>query len=152
MVTSNIINDVKYYLIKECIHYIEVPVIKYSKEVQEQYKNHTVLNTASKLNLFDLEEFDKVVYIDADSFFLKTIDEIFNYPDGAMYDEGFDKGFSGLFVVCPYLHPVSYYFLLIEKLPILDGDLLGDLFFPFKFDSNYRIPTSYFLNIKRQDF
>lgn len=42
-----------------------------------------ITNTADKLNIFLLTEFDKVVYLDADMLILKNIDYLFQYPHGS---------------------------------------------------------------------
>ena len=42
---------------------------------------------------------------------------------------------------------LSHYKNIIQNIPILDGDLLANLWFPFKSNPEYRIPTEYFLNI-----
>ena len=92
MVTENIFDKVIRYLKKEQINYIKVPVISYSPATARKMNNARLETIASKVNVFGLKEFTKVVYLDADSVFIKTIDELFDYPDGAMYDEGHYPG------------------------------------------------------------
>lgn len=112
-----------------------------------QWDQPQVINTATKLEIFNTN-FNKAVYLDVDSFFIYNIDNLFNYPDGAMYKEcGCDGGFSGLFTFTPKNHNFEYYKTIIQSIPILDGDLLANLWFPFKSNPKYRIPTEYFLNI-----
>ena len=148
MVTDTVCQAVEPYLKKERIIYSVVPEIKYSKEIQNFLKGHYVLNTASKMNIFSLYSYEKVVYIDADSFFIKTVDELFNYPDGAMYDPGHhDEGFSAMFVCSPRYHDQKLYLEIFNFLPMLDGDLLAHLWFCFKSNPDYRIPQGYFINI-----
>lgn len=87
MVTENIFDQVVSYLNKENIKYIKVPVIEYSITTKEAMNNKRLETVASKVNVFSLTDFDKVVYLDIDSFFLKTVDELFNYFDGALYED-----------------------------------------------------------------
>lgn len=152
MVTENIAQQVIPYLQKEKILYQVVNYLNYSTITQKRFKDSYILNIASKLNVFLLKEYDKVVYIDADSFFLTNIDELFNYPDGAMYAEpGCNYGFAGMFVCCPKNHMLEYYIAIIEKFDIWESDLLGALWFPFKTNKDYRIPFQYFVNITLQN-
>lgn len=104
------------------------------------------LNIASKFALFKLYEFDKLVYIDSDILIYKNIDDLFNYPDGALYD---DHGvpFIGLFVFIPKNHPVDYYLTLSIVLNKIESNILEPLFFPFKSNPDYRIPFDYYVNI-----
>ena len=149
MVTNNIINDVKNYLDKEQINYVVINFVNYSSMVQERDAGSYILNTASKMGIFTLKEYDKLVYFDADSIFFKNIDELFKYPDGAMYDDsnGTDFGFSGMFVCIPRNHNLDFYITVLSNQPIWDGNLLGELWFPFRSNPDYRIPYKYFINI-----
>lgn len=148
MVTDNIINNVQPYLEKENIFFKIVEYLHYSKEVEERDKGTYLLNIASKLSVFSLKEYDKIVFIDADSIFLSNIDDLFNYPDGAMYEEpGEFMGFAGMFVCCPRNHYLPYYLTIVQNFPIWESDLLGSLWFPFKTNLDYHIPSKYFVNI-----
>lgn len=154
MITEDIYDKASIYLKKESINYIKVPVIKYSDTTINNTQDKHILLTASKLNIFNLYQFNKVIYIDADCLLLKNIDELFNYPDGAMYDEEDECGFSGLFVCTPQNHPIDYYISLLQsnrQNTMWDGDLLGNLWFPFKTNLDYRIPYSYFINITTEN-
>lgn len=152
MVTKDIASQTIPYLQKEKILYKIVDYLNYSKLTQKNFENSYILNIASKLNVFLLKEYDKIVYIDADSFFLANIDELFNYPDGAMYTEpGYNYGFTGMFVCCPKNHILEYYMAILEKFDIWESDLLGALWFPFKTNKDYRIPFQYFINITLQN-
>ena len=155
MVTEDIYEKVTKYLEEEKILFIKVPVIQYAQITKDYWKNNTNLLTASKLNIFNLTQFDKVVYVDADAIFLKNTDTLFNYPNMAMYDanDGTHTGFSGLFVCEPKLHDIETYLELLNNTtyPMLDGDLLGQEWSKFKTDSNYRIPFTYFINTTWED-
>ena len=151
MVTNDIILNVYNKLRQAEILYEIVPVLKYSQSTIDYWglQSKTVLRTASKLNLFKLEQFDKVIYLDADSFFLKNPDELFNKYDGAIYKNYSenDNGFSGLFVCTPKNHNFDYYNILMKNTCSLDGDLFGNLFFTYKTNQDYQIDTSWFLHI-----
>ena len=153
MVTDNITKQVTRYLNKEQINYIEVPVITYSPVTIKKINNKRLETIASKVNVFGLKEFDKVVYLDADSFFIKTIDELFNYPDGALYDEGnAERGFCGLFVCCPRSHLLKCYTILLQNSDMWESDIIEELWFPYKTNQDYHIPFPYFVNINNESF
>lgn len=127
----------------------EIKIIKsleYSPWVQEQWKNQPVLKTASKVQIFTFTEWDKLVYIDADSIVLHNIDSLFNYLDGAMsYGCDDDAGFSGLFVFEPKNHKeFQYYPTLMVNHNVFDGNLLGELWFYVKTSPAHQIPLDYF--------
>ena len=150
MVTNDTYLSVYKQLHKYNINYIIVPTLQYTEEAKQYWQNKstTIFNTASKLNLFNQTDLDKLVYLDADSFFLTSPDELFNYPDGAMYDGQDDMyGFSGLFTCIPANHPYEYYYHIMQNFPCVDGDLLGKLWFPFITNPDYRIPFEWFINI-----
>ena len=146
MVTDNIINEVEPYLLKENILYKIIPYLMPSNQIIENFQDTPLLNTFSKFAVFKLVDFEKVVYLDADIIIYKNIDDLFYYPDGAMYDDnGF--GFSGLFVTSPKNHNANFYYALSKIFNLTDGTILEQIFFPFKSNPCYRIPFEYFLNI-----
>ena len=57
-----------------------------------------------------------------------------------------------MFTFIPKNHNFEYYKNIIQNIPILDGDLLANLWFPFKSNPEYHIPTEYFLNITLDNF
>lgn len=148
--TANIDTEILEALTKNHIQYKLVKPINYHKDltrVVNTWDQKQVINTASKLEIFNVD-YDKAVYLDTDSFFIHNIDNLMDYPDGAMYEEcGCEGGFSGLFTYIPQNHNFEYYKSLLQNFPILDGDLFANLWFPFKSNPAYRIPTEYFLNI-----
>ena len=119
--------------------------LKYSDTTQNKWKNHSVLNTASKFELFNLKQWDKLVYLDTDILVLENIDDLFNKPDGSMlWWENGDCGLSGCFVFEPKHHDeLKYYLSLIENIDTFDGDLLGNLWFVCKSNEEYRITENY---------
>lgn len=68
LATENNIN----ILNNENINFKVIPILKYSFS-----SNGNVNNTASKINIFNLKNYDKILYIDADSYILKNIDHLF---------------------------------------------------------------------------
>lgn len=139
------------YILKrfECI--IEViPRIEYGEQTKEMYAGNPVLNTASKLNLFTLDNYDKMIYMDADTLILHNMDNLFNYPDGSMlfYDSE-PTGTSGLFVFEPRKHvELKYYLCLIKNFVLFDGNLLGELWFHVLSSPAHQIPSNYFYHYK----
>lgn len=153
MITDNIYDKVIKYLEKEHINCLKVPTIEYPPVTLENMNNKRLETIASKINVFGLNQFDKVVYLDADSFFIKNIDELFTFPDGALYDDGTPgRGFCGLFVCCPRCHPLEYYIILIRSTHYWESDIIEELWFPFKTNESYRIPRPYFVNINQENF
>lgn len=132
---------------KHGIQYHTVPPLQYSQSVQEKYANATVLNTASKIQLFSLKNWDKLVYIDADTFVLQNIDNLFEYPDGAMVKYPEDNfGFSGLFVFYPrHHHEDEFYPTVMQHHDCVDGDLLGKFWFFVRESPAHQIPPDYLM-------
>ena len=135
-------------LTKESIPYYLVRKLQYNKN--NSLKGN-ILNTASKIQIFQLQEFDKMVYIDSDVLVLKNIDNLFNYPNGSILQWPnkcehitIDMGMSGLFVFIPKYQPYDIYEFLIENMnEAIDGTIIEKLFFPYKDNPNYRIPIEY---------
>lgn len=120
--------------------------LQYSSEVQEKWRHHPVINTASKIQIFGFVTWDKLVYIDADSFVIKNIDFLFDYCDGSMlYCQEDDRGMSGLFVFEPMKHfELKYYPTLMANMNLFDGELLGELWFHVRTSPAHQIPMKYF--------
>lgn len=137
---------------KHHILYVVIPVFKYSDSTIESAKQRgfdTVLNTASKICIFDLNYFDKLVYLDSDSVILDNIDDLMDFPDGSMlYD---DDPFSGLFVFNPKNHCTEMYKTILSHSMHFDGDMFSNLWFHVKDNLDYRIDLSYFYPINRQN-
>ena len=150
-VTENIFENVKPYLIQENILYKVIPFLHYSQGTQEKWLNQYpeakyTLNIASKFVLFKFYEYDKLVFIDSDVLVYQNIDNLFSYPDGAIYDDN-GRPFIGLFVFTPVNHHVEYYIALSHMFNVIESNVLEPLFFPFKSNPDYRIPFEYYVNI-----
>lgn len=146
MVTDEIKPETIKYLEKEQVQYQIVPTITYSDKTIAATPSIRLQKTASKINIFNLEQFDRVVYMDADGFFIKTIDELFEYPDGALYNEN-GTAFTNLFVCDPQNHSFNLYYTLLKNTNMWDGDLIEQLWFPFKTNELYSIPSEYHVTI-----
>lgn len=132
----------------EGIDYIIIPELSYvsTSEFQQFIGTKTTLmNTASKIALFDLDWEDKLIYLDSDIYVRKNIDELFNYPNGAMLRmEGEENGASGLFVFIPKYHCYSLYKTILDTIPgALDGFIIGEMFFSAKENPDFQIPSYY---------
>lgn len=120
--------------------------LQYSDKVLKKYKNHSVLNTASKIQIFDFIEWDKLIYIDADSLVIQNPDKLFDKPDGSMIYNPKEKwGFSGLFVYKPKNHyEKDFYLTLMTDYEVFDGDLLGRFWFYIKDSPSHQINSKNF--------
>lgn len=78
LLTSNISRSTILSLEKKLISYkiLEQKEIKNPTNID---KNHRWFSTYSKLFAFDKGQFDKIVYIDADTMLLRNIDELFDF-------------------------------------------------------------------------
>ena len=116
----------------------------YSDTVRKKYDGKAVLNTASKISLFSLVNYDKLCYIDADTMVVKNIDDVFDRLDGSMVkmpDD--DYGFTGLFVFSPRNHRADFYLHLLQNFDCFDGDLIGSLWFHTRTSSEHHIDQNY---------
>lgn len=117
-----------------------------AKEIERRKWPIKVLNTASKFHIFNLKKYEKLVYIDCDTMFLKNSDELFDYPDGSMmYIKGEEWGMTGCIVFCPKNHNYELYLKLLDFQTRVDGGILGDLFFPVKSNPDYQIDSDIYL-------
>lgn len=121
--------------------------LNYGNDLQEyaidklRYRK-TVLNTASKIQIFNLINYEKLVYIDADTLVLQNIDDLFSFYDGAIL--WWNEPMSGLFVFEPKNHNYDLYRFLLYN--CLDGSALAEFFFPARNNMDYRISDSYMKN------
>lgn len=124
-----------------------IPHLEYTKNVIDKYGTHTVLQTAPKIAVFNLCNWDKLVYIDADVLVMQNIDELMDRMDGSMVKyNGDDMGFSGLFVFAPRNHSYERYLALQTNFDGVDGDLLGYLWFYMRTNNDYVIHQDYLVS------
>lgn len=109
--------------------------------------------TFSKLHLWRLNQFQKVVFLDADTLVLKNIDDLFERDEfSACADIGWPDCFnSGVFVACPKEETYQALIKLAEKEGSFDGGdqgLLNSYFSDWSVGpSSRRIPFTYNLTI-----
>ena len=135
-----------------------IETVEYHKYLKEDYlKNNRLLNTSSRISIFQLKKYDKLVFIDADVLITCNVDELFNYFDGSMVrDENIGEhikyddrgGFEGLMVISPKNHSFDLYKFILENKPIMTSNLFSSLLFPIKSNHDYLIPVFYFYDFK----
>ena len=80
---------------------------------------HDPLDNFAKLRLWELEQFEKIIFLDADTLVLRNMDRLFGYPEFAaapnLYESlaDFDRLNSGVFVAQPLLRT---YEAMLERL------------------------------------
>ena len=118
--------------------------LEYSDEVKLLAKDcPSVLNTASKIELFRLCDYTKFVYLDADCIVCENVDELFDYPDGSKIGwPGELMGQTCCMVFCPNSYRYIYYKILVQQVLAYDGNLLGNLWMQCKHPS-FTIPITY---------
>lgn len=83
IVTEDINESVLVKLISNNIEYIRVPLIDIPPVAKKfnEIRGLGIWNkVVAKLNIFNLTQFDKIVYLDYDIVILRNIDELFEYP------------------------------------------------------------------------
>lgn len=148
MVTDNLDTDRITKILESQDIIVEiVPNIKYSEELHQivmrdlPTAKHT-LYTGSKFCIFYLsqEKYNKLVFIDVDVLILQNMDDIMEYPDGAMLCIDGDN-LSELFVVELKNHVEhEIYEVLLKYGYFNDGTILGHLWFFVKSNPDYQIP------------
>ena len=126
----------------------KIKTVEYHKDLQEGLlKNHRLLNTSSRVSVFELTQYGKMVFLDADVLMAERCDDLFNRHDGSMC---FDRsqngrgGFEGLLIFCPTHHCHGLYAELIKAVPITTDQLFASLWFPIRTNKEYEIPAKYF--------
>lgn len=98
---------------------IQYPKSTIKKMEENGWMNSNLYNTADKLRIFSLTDYEKLVYLDADLLILKNIDYLFNSPNGcAVIDAGAvydcDSSLFGLKESRDYYHNFNSGLLVIE--------------------------------------
>ncbi|KAK5995854.1 Glycogenin-1 [Cladobotryum mycophilum] len=127
-------------------HVISVPRIRNEKPANLYLMNRTDLHSAfTKIHLWKLTQFSRVVYIDADVVAYRSPDELFNIPHafGAAPDIGWPDIFNtGVMVLSPNLGDFHALSALAERGVSFDGADQGLL--NQYFGSNFhRLPFTY---------
>ena len=125
----------------------------------ESYGFEAWNNTFDKLLAFELDDFEKIVFLDSDMLIMQNIDSLFNSSDMSAVPDGyapldFETGNrslnSGLMVVTPKVGRIQELSTVIDHLlhrkhgkPIGDQDLLQEYYSGWQFDSSRHLPLGY---------
>ena len=103
----------------------------------------SLYNTAAKIALFNLDWDEKLVFLDGDIIVRRNIDDLFDYHNGAILQVASEPaGMSGMFVFTPKYYEYRFYEAILNHVPnILDGNIIGSLFFPMFDNPDYCIPA-----------
>jgi alpha-N-acetylglucosamine transferase len=112
---------------------------KDSNDVKERWKT-----TFTKLNIWKLTQFKKIIFIDADCIVLKNIDELFLYPEISAVMECCDHFNSGVMVIKPSLEVFDNMMANLKTLYSYDKSDQG--FLNTYFIKNKYQPLKYFYN------
>lgn len=80
MVTANISSAVRNQLEAQGCLIREVPIVGPNPELQHRYANARFAEVWSKLGAWNLTEFSRLVFLDADMLVIKNMDELFDLP------------------------------------------------------------------------
>ncbi|KAI9258220.1 nucleotide-diphospho-sugar transferase [Phascolomyces articulosus] len=153
LVTPNNVSSQAKTWLSQCFHdVISVDTIK--NESTTAMTNLTLLGrpdlieTLTKLHVFRLTQYDKIVFLDADTYPIRLIDDLFERPSfSAAPDIGWPDCFnSGVFVVEPSLTVYSDLIQLASKKGSFDGGdqgLLNTYFDNWPETSAHRLPFTY---------
>ncbi len=136
----NIIDPlVKYNIRYRIVDPVVVP--NYISDLNNSSNHANWSNTFSKLRMFGLDEFSKIVYLDSDLLIVKNIDLLFDYPHmsavsaGLMYGKNMGVPFNaGLMVLEPNKDLEAELLFTLERLsfcrsePFSDNDVLCTLY------------------------
>lgn len=78
LVTENIDSEVRKILKMNNISYLEVPNIQLENKKGNKKEYRHWENTFSKLTIFGMTQFDKIIFLDSDMLVMDNIDELFN--------------------------------------------------------------------------
>ena len=123
-----------------------INTVEYHEDLKNGFlKDHRLLNTSSRVSIFDLKQYEKMVFIDCDVLISRNVDELFDYPDGSMCSDNPERGgFEGLMVFIPEYHSYGIYPFLITHTKMMTDELFSELWFPIKSNPDYCIPVQYF--------
>lgn len=78
LITENINSEVRKTLKLNNISYLEIPKIQLERKNGDKQEYPHWENTFSKLRIFGMTQFDKIVFLDSDMLVIDNIDELFN--------------------------------------------------------------------------
>ncbi len=158
IISNNISDEIEAFLKYKGICVIKMD-LENSIELPDQihYNNEAYhvsrwTNTFVKLLVFELIEFDKIVFIDSDMMILRNIDYLFDYPHmaatnaGAKYpgNESWVELNSGIFVAVPNKGYISSFLkvlpeVIIKKKYFGDQDILQEFYKDWKHNDDLNI-------------
>ncbi len=151
LISENIDEETRSILTKFNIEYKEM------KSIRQGSLNNRWAYTFDKLNVFDLEEYEKIVYLDLDFLILENIDELFEINRFAMVSDcnkNHDYFCSALMVIKPnhddFIGLLDLYNKTITNTTEIIGDqkIINDYF-----NDIYEIPIEYnFIKQIKSDF
>lgn len=131
---------------KEDIIIEKIPWFEYNEQTKiglSRYNIKSIYNVGAKVEIFGLNHYDKLIYLDADSFVVKNIDNLFKKKDGStLIDSG--ACFCALFVFIPRNHPLEQYKTIMTYENCNDGSLMELLWWQVKDNKEYHIDNRYF--------
>ena len=137
LISRNVSNDSLFQLKKNGINFKNIPEIQ-NPHIKDS--NHIFNSAFDKLNIFNLIEFDKIVYIDADILVVDNIDELFESPSISAVNSGgglpntmhWTQLNAGMLVIKPNQKMYHDMISKVSLLPSKDGSDQGFLqsYFP----------------------
>lgn len=140
-ITSNIDPFVRNIFKQKKIETIELQDFSYHKDCEKKFLNIGMphwFNTAAKIKIFGLTDFEKLIYLDSDMMVLKNIDHLFLKEDGSavedspmLYEENVETHYqlnSGLLVIVPSKEKELKLIELAKTHLVADQDLIRLLY------------------------
>ena len=165
VITEKISKNSRNELTNRGIVYHEFPVLSYANETVDfmtstLWSGH-LKNTANKLNIFRLIEYEKIVYLDSDMLVMRNIDWLFDKPHGsAVQDIGqiYDRydvtfGFkmareyyhnfnSGLLVINPSVEEYGKVMTLLKEIQGYDQEIIRELWGDWATNEEKQLPLN----------
>lgn len=154
-ITPNIDPTIRDVLFQKKIEVIELQGFSYPKECKRLFSLTGAAHwfyTSAKINIFGLEEFEKLVYIDSDMLVIRNIDELFERPHGTASQDGpevleepekHQSLNSGLIVIEPSKDIEEKLKDICIKHKVQDQDALTILYPDWKDKKELHLPPTY---------
>ncbi len=161
-ITNNVSEKSKQILDNNKINTVEIEKMELPKLIKEKNLAGSFShwnNTFDKLKIFELIQFDKLVFLDSDMYIRKNIDNLFKLNNlSAVIDrpepniqENYKKLTSGLMVIKPQLGYIEK-FMDIIKYIMLKKDTLGDQDVLQEYDQNWQEKEELHLDVSYNTF
>lgn len=147
--TPNIIQnkEIVKILKEEKIIIENIPWLEYNYQTKKDlsfYGIDSIFNVGAKIEIFGLKQYEKLIYLDADSFVVKNIDSLFKKKDGSSLIDNNNKCFCALFVFSPKNHPLDFYKSILTNEVCNDGTLMEKLWWHVCDNKKYHIKNLFF--------